>query len=95
MTRNNSHYARFQSKWVRLPAMIEANRGDSTIVVRIHAERAVTDREGESASIFLTPQEAIGFAAWLHGQAERLVARQAKAAARRAAKLAARNEGKS
>ncbi len=93
MTRKARHYARFQSQWVRLPAMIEAHRGDSTVAVRIHAERAATDRHGESASIFLTPQEAIGFAAWLHEQAEQIVKKQVRAAARKAARAAARNGG--
>ena len=87
------HYAKFQTKWVRHPAMIESHRCDTTVAIRIHPDRPAGDAFREPAEIFLTPQEAQGFAAWLSEQAERLLAKQARAAARKAAKLAAKNGG--
>jgi hypothetical protein len=50
----------------------------------------VTEQYSEPASIYMTPHEAQGFAAWLSQQADTLLARQAKAAERKAARQAAK-----
>lgn len=89
-----SRYMKMQTKWARIPAMIEAHRGDELVAVRVHPERAVGAPPCEPAMIFLTPNEAQGFAAWLSEQAEHVLAKQARAAARKAARLAAKEAGR-
>lgn len=90
MKRNSKHYFKPQSKWVRIPAAIEAHRCAETVAVRVHPSRSVTEQYSEPASIYLTPHEAQGFAAWLSQQADTLLDRHAKAAARKAARQAAK-----
>jgi hypothetical protein len=84
------HYFKQQSKWTRIPAAIEAHRCSETIAVRLHPSRPMADAYVEPASIYMTPHEAQGFAAWLSQQADMLLAKQAKAAARKAARQAAK-----
>jgi hypothetical protein len=86
MKRTSKHFFKEQSKWTRIPAAIEAHRCSETVAVRVHPSRWVADAYVEPASIYMTPHEAQGFAAWLSQQADTLLARQAKAAARKAAK---------
>lgn len=88
MSRSSSHYWKFQTRFVRLPAAIEAFRGTETVGICIHPERKPTDKPPAPGSIYLDPHEAIGFAAWLHEQAEHIIAKQSRAAARRAARAA-------
>lgn len=92
--KRSSHYFKPQSKWTRIPAAIEAHRCSETVAVRLHPSRGVTDPYEEPACIWMTPHEAQGFAAWLSQQADTLLAKQAKAAARKAARLAAKGEKK-
>ena len=92
MKRTSKHYFKPQSKWVRIPAAIEAHRCSETVAVRLHPARNVTDDYADPACIWLTPHEAQGFAAWLSQQADTLLARQAKAAARKAARQAAKEQ---
>ncbi len=84
------HFFKAQSKWVRLPAAIEACRCSETIAVRLYPSRLMADARVEPASIYMTPHEAQGFAAWLSQQADTLLSKQAKAAARKAARQAAK-----
>ena len=91
MKRTSKHFFKPQSKWVRIPAAIEAHRCSETVAVRIHPSRSVTEQYSEPASIF-TPHEAQGFAAWLSQQADTLLERHAKAAARKAARQAAKEQ---
>lgn len=86
----NRHYFKSQTRWTRVPAAIEAHRCDTVVGVAIHPERAVTDPPQEPARIFMTPHEAQAFASWLSQQADQLLAKQQRAAARRAARLAAK-----
>lgn len=90
MKRTSNHYFKTQSRWTRLPAAIEAHRCSETVAVRLHAARGIDDPYADPASIWLTPHEAQGFAAWLSQQADTLLAKQAKAAARKAARQAAK-----
>jgi hypothetical protein len=92
MKRTSKHYFKPQSKWVRVPAAIEAHRCAETVAVRLHPSRHMTDAYIEPASIYMTPHEAQGFAAWLSQQADTLLARQTKAAARKAARQAAKEK---
>jgi hypothetical protein len=87
MTRPKPDYYRSQTKWVRRPATIESHRHTDTIGIGIWPEHPAGQCPDEPALIFMTPHEAQGFAAWLSQQAEHLLAKQAKAAARRAATL--------
>lgn len=86
------HYFKAQTVWVRYPSRIEAHRGDSTVAVRIHPERRAADAPPDPATIFLTAHEAQAFAAWLSAQADEVLAKQARAAARKAARLAKKME---
>lgn len=88
--RKANHYFKAQSKWTRIPAAIESHRCSETVAVRLHAAHYVTEPYVEPATIYLTPHEAQGFAAWLSQQADHLIAKQAKAAARKAARQAAK-----
>lgn len=88
--KRDRHYAKFQTKWIRHPAMIESHRGTDTIGIRLHGERMAGEPWSEPAMIFLDPHEAQGFAAWLSEQAEHLLAKQRRAAERKAARLAAK-----
>lgn len=90
MKRRAPYFWKSQTQWVRLPAVIEAHKGDTTVAVRIHPEHRPQDGSVEPASIFLTPNEAQAFAAWLSEQAEHLLAKQARAVARKAARAAAK-----
>lgn len=90
MSKRTTHYFKPQTKWVRIPAAIEAHRGDETVAVRIHHERAADGYYPPPAAIWLTPHEAQGFAAWLSQQADHILAKQARAAARKAARQAAK-----
>jgi hypothetical protein len=90
MRRTSKHFFKAQSKWVRIPAAIEAHRCGETVAVRVHASRPMADAYVEPASIYMTPHEAQGFASWLSQQADTLLAKQAKAAARKAARQAAK-----
>ena len=92
MRRTSKHFFKPQSKWIRIPAAIEAHRCSETVAVRIHPSRSVTEQYSEPASIYMTPHEAQGFAAWLSQQADALLAKQAKAAARKAARKAAKEQ---
>lgn len=90
MSRKNSppsRYWKFQTKLVWHPAAIEAMRGDDCVAVRVYPSRRAADKPPPPAGIILSPQEAIGFAAWLHEQAEHVVAKQARAAARKKATI--------
>ena len=93
MKRTSRDFFKPQSKWTRIPAAIEAHRCSETVAVMIHPSRPVTEQYSAPASIYMTPHEAQGFAAWLSQQADTLLARQAKAATRKAARQAAK-EGK-
>jgi len=86
------HYYKPQTVWVRYPARIEAHRGDMTVAVRIHPERRAVDPPQDGATIFLTAHEAQAFASWLSAQADEVLAKQARAAARKAARLAKKME---
>lgn len=88
--RTDRHYFKVQSKFVRRPARIRATRCDEVIGVGVYPEYAASEPMPDEATIFLTPHEAQGFAAWLSQQAEHLLAKQARAAARKAARRAAR-----
>lgn len=88
MARSRSHYWKVQTKWTRIPAVIEASLCDDAVAVRVIPERAAGSPPRDPATIFLTPQEAQGFAAWLSEQAEHLTAKKARAEARRAERLA-------
>jgi hypothetical protein len=90
--RSKGDYYKCQTKWVRHPAMIESHRHTDCIGVGIWPDHPPGQRPDRPTLIFLTPHEAQGFAAWLSQQAEHLLAKQAKAAARRAAKIAAKQE---
>lgn len=90
MKRSSSHYWKVQTLWTFIPAMLDAKRGESSVMVRIYPTRRPSDPPCDPALVALTPNEAIGFAAWLHEQAEHIIAKQAKAAARKAARLAAK-----
>lgn len=92
MKRTSKHFFKAQTKWVHVPAAIEAHRFSETIAVRLHASRRMSDAYVDPASIYMTPHEAQGFAAWLSQQADTLLARQAKAAARKAARQAAKEK---
>ena len=80
---------KIQTQWTRYPAAIESRCGDELVAIRIHPEHRPCERK-EPASIFLTPQEAMSFAAYLSEQAEHLTAKAARAAARKSARLAAK-----
>lgn len=95
MRRTQSTYMKWQTKWARVPAMIEAHRGDDVVAVRIHPERPVGSEHCDAATIYLDAHEAQGFAAWLSEQADHMRAKKAKAEARRAARAAARKGGPS
>ena len=86
MTRSKPDYYKSQTRWVRRPAMIESHRHSDTIGIGIWPEHPPGQCPERPALIFMTPHEAQGFAAWLSQQAEHLLAKQARAAARRAAK---------
>lgn len=86
------YYSKIQTKWTRYPAMLRSHRGDTTIAVAIHPEHRACDPPVEAATIYLTPHEAQGFAAWLSQQAEHVLAKSARSAARKAARLAKRIE---
>lgn len=86
-------YVKSQTKWTQYPAVIDACRGDETIAVLVHPARLSGQPRKEPAAIYFDPQEAQGFAAWLSEQAEYLIAKQARAAARKAARMAAKNGG--
>jgi hypothetical protein len=88
MTRPKTCYYKSQTKWVRRPSRIESHRHPDCIGIGIWPEHPAGQCPDEPALIFMTPHEAQGFAAWLSQQAEHLLAKQAKAAARRAATLA-------
>ena len=90
MKRTSKHFFKPQSKWVRIPAAIESHRCAETVAVRLHAGRGIDDPYVDPASIYMTPHEAQGFAAWLSQQADTLLAKQVKAAARKAARQAAK-----
>lgn len=92
---SSRHYFKTQSLWTRIPAAIESHRCDSTIGVAIHPEKKLTDMSKEPARIFLTAHEAHAFAAWLSQQADMLIAAEAKAIARKAARLAAKAQRES
>lgn len=88
--RSASRYWKFQSKFVWLPAAIEATRCDWGVALRVHPSRQPNDKQARPAEILLDPHEAIGFAAWLHEQAEHVVSKKAKASARSEARRAAK-----
>jgi hypothetical protein len=92
MTRPKTYYYKSQTKWARRPAAIESHRHSDTIGIGIWPEHPPGQCPERPALIFMTPHEAQGFASWLSQQAEHLLAKQAKAAARRAAKFAAKQE---
>ena len=95
MKRTRPTYMKWQTKWARVPAMIEAHRGDNVVAVRIHPERPVGSECCDAATIYLDAHEAQGFAAWLSEQADHILAKAAKAEARRAARDAAKKGGPS
>lgn len=90
MSRSKAHYYKWQTRWVRTPAMISGHRGESTVAVRIDPSRDASERPKPPATIILDPHEAQAFAAWLSEQAEHLLAKQARAAARKAERTAAK-----
>lgn len=92
MTRPKTYYYKSQTKWARRPAAIGSHRHSDTIGIGIWPEHPPGQCPERPALIFMTPHEAQGFASWLSQQAEHLLAKQAKAAARRAAKFAAKQE---
>lgn len=85
---SSGRYWKFQSRYVMLPAAIEGFRGTDDVGVCIHPTRSPRQPPPAPAHIHLDPHEAIGFASWLNEQAEHILARHAKAAARKAAKAA-------
>jgi len=84
--KSKGEYYKFQTQWVRRPALLESRRHSDCIGLGIWPEHPPARPPEHPTVIFLTPHEAQGFAAWLSQQAEHLLAKQAKAAARRAAK---------
>lgn len=89
MTRNRTYF-KSQTAWIRRPARIRASRLDTVVAIGIVAEHAAVASAPAEASIFMTPHEAQGFAAWLSQQAEYLLAKESRAEARKAARLAAK-----
>lgn len=75
-----------QTMWTRLPATIDSCRCDHGIGIAVTPEHCPGE-DPPSAAIFLTPHEALGFASWLAEQAEHLIAKENRAAARRAARV--------
>lgn len=86
MRRKSRHYAKFQTVWTRYPAMVESHLCNDVICITTYPERSSSSPPREPATIYMTPQEAQGFAAWLSEQAEHLTAKRARADARRLAK---------
>lgn len=86
----NRFYKR-QTKWTWVPAAINVMASSSEVCIQIHAgfsadpDHPCEDcKEPRMADIVLTEQEAMALASWLHTQAERIIDRKRKAAARRA-----------
>lgn len=90
MKSKRSFYGKTQTVWVTYPAFLQSSRCDTTVAIGIYPEHCANERPVEAAKIFLTPHEAKGFAAWLSEQADHILAKQARNAARRAARLAAK-----
>lgn len=86
--RTQRHYSKTQTMWTRFPAALGAHQCTTGIGITIYPEWAVGSERNEPASIFLTANEAKGFAAWLAEQADDIDERRQKADARRAARLA-------
>lgn len=86
-------YWKQQTKWARIPAAIDAYTVRDTLAIRVHHDRASGAPPTPPAIIFLDAREAQGFASWLSREADRLMARQAKAEARRLARAAAKKGG--
>lgn len=84
-----SKFFKMQTKWVQMPAMIDATRHEETVCVQVFSSRQ-PNRTGQSAHIYLTPHETHAFASWLCEQADHLLAKQARAADRAKARAAAR-----
>lgn len=86
-----SQFLKMQTKWTQMPAMIDATRHEETVCVQVFSSRP-PNRTGQSAHIYLTPHETQAFASWLCEQAEHLLAKKARADARRAMKEAEREK---
>lgn len=91
MARKRSQYTKYQTKWSRLPAVLSSARGDDTVMIQVRGEWRSDGPAPSVAMIALTAQEAQGFAAWLSEQAEHLLAKQARAVARKLARLESKN----
>lgn len=84
-----SRFVKMQTKWVRMPAMIDAERFEETVCVQVFGSRHPNSAVS-MAHIYLTPHEAHAFASWLCEQADHLIAKQVRAEARKKARAEAK-----
>lgn len=86
MARRHSHFWKIQTRWTRYPAAIESFRVEDAVMIGVTPSHEPGQRPDPSV-ICLTPHETLAFASWLAEQAEHLIAKETRAAARRAARL--------